>query len=99
MCEFAAFADLGDKMKLNPNFVVHNTGKETLLVPTAKVPFHGLVQGNPTVEFILNCLSKDTTEEEIVSAMSKEYQGELSDMSEDVASVIAQLKEIGAIDE
>ena len=49
-------------MKLNHNFIVHNTGDETLLVPTAEAPFHGLIQGNKTLEFILNCLQEDTTE-------------------------------------
>ena len=54
-------ASLGDVMKLNPNFVIHNIDRETLLVPTAEAPFHGLVQGNPTVVFILNHLRQDTT--------------------------------------
>lgn len=86
-------------MKLNPNFVIHNIDRETLLVPTAAALFHGLVQGNPTVDFILNHLRQDTTEEEIVAAMSREYNGNISDMREDVARVVAQLKQIGAIDE
>ena len=46
-------------MKLNPDFVVHNTGEETLLVPTARAPFHGLVQGNKTLDVILGCLQTE----------------------------------------
>lgn len=86
-------------MKLNQNFIIHNMGEETLLVPTAEAPFHGLVQGNSTVEFILNCLQNETTEEDIFAELSKEYKGSVNDMREDVASVIAQLRKIGAIDE
>lgn len=84
-------------MKLSPSFIEHNTGRETLLVPTAEASFHGLVQGNPTASFILNCLKNDTTEEEIVAAMQREYSGDVEAMREDVAEFIGQLKKIGAV--
>ena len=58
-------------MKLKDEFIVHSVGDETLLVPTAGASFHGLVQGNKTVDVILNCLLKDTTEEEILSVMKE----------------------------
>lgn len=86
-------------MKLNPNFVIHNTGQETLLVPTADAPFHGLVQGNETIDFILNYLQNDVTEEEIVSALAAEYNGNIEDMREDVAKALSELRKIGALDE
>lgn len=86
-------------MKLNPDFVVYQTGEETLLVPTAQAPFHGLGQGNASVGVILNCLTEDTTEEAIVDALASRFRGSRDDMREDVASVIEQLRRIGAIDE
>lgn len=85
-------------MKLNQEFIVHNVGDETLLVPTAGADFHGLVQGNKTVDVILNCLMKDTTEDEILSVMQEKFDGNESDMRADIADVIAQLRAIGAID-
>ena len=85
-------------MKLKEEFIVHNIGEETLLVPTAEALFHGLVQGNKTVDVILNCLVKDTTEEEILAVMKERFDGDEADMREDIADVIAQLRKIGAID-
>ncbi|WP_316630568.1 PqqD family protein [uncultured Ruminococcus sp.] len=86
-------------MKLNPNFLLHNIGEETLLVPTAGAPFHGLLQGNETIGFILKQLEEETTEEEIVSALADEYKGNIGDMREDVSKTLFELRRIGAIDE
>lgn len=85
-------------MKLKDEFIVHNVGDETLLVPTAEANFHGLVQGNKTVDVILNCLHKDTTEDEILSVMKEKYDGNEADMRADIADVIEKLRAIGAID-
>ena len=86
-------------MKLNHDFILHSVGEETLLVPTAQAPFHGLVQGNKTVDFIMNCLLKDTDEEQILSLMKEKYDGDEADMRADIADVITKLREIGALDE
>ena len=85
-------------MKLNKDFIMHNTGEEILLVPTAAARFHGLVQGNKAVEVILSCLQNDTTEDEILSVMKEKFDGDEEDMREDIRDVIKKLKEIGAID-
>ena len=68
-------------------------------MPTAEAPFHGLVQGNPTMDYILKQLLTDTTEEEIVAALSKEFKGDINDMREDVSAVITELRKIGAIED
>ncbi len=86
-------------MKLNDAFIVHTFNDETILVPTAAAPFHGLGEGNQTVGVILNCLTKDTTEEEIVDALAAAFDGNREEMAEDVRAVIAKLRAIGAIDE
>ena len=85
-------------MKLNEEFIMHNTGDEILLVPTGAARFHGLVQGNKAVEVILSCLENDTTEEEILSVMKEKFDGDEAQMREDIYDVVAKLKEIGAID-
>ena len=85
------------KMRISQNFVVYNMNEETLLVPTAEASFHGLGEGNKTVGVILNCLTKGTTEEEIVDALAAEFDGNRKEMAEDVRSVIAKLKSMGAI--
>lgn len=84
-------------MKLNDEFLVHKISCETLLVPTAQAPFHGLGQGNDTFYVILDCLKNDTTEENIVDALAEKYDGSRDEMAEDVRSVISKLRKIGAI--
>ena len=86
-------------MKLNDNFIIHKSREETMLIPTAAAPFHGLAEGNETVGVILNCLTKDTTEEEIVEALAAEFDGSREEMEEDVHMAIEKLRAIGAIDE
>lgn len=62
-------------------------------------PFHGLIQGNKSVDVILDCLQQDTTEAEIVNTMCKRFDGDRDIIAADVSDVIRQLKGIGAIDE
>ena len=86
-------------MKLNEHFVIYKMDGEAMLIPTAKAPFHGLGEGNETVWVILNCLTKDTTEEAIVEALAAAFTGSRAEMEEDVRSVLAKLRAIGAIEE
>ena len=86
-------------MKLNDAFVIYSINGDTLLVPTAAAPFHGLGEGNATVGAILNCLKTDTTEEKIVDALAAEFVGDRSEMAQDVRSVLEKLRSIGAIEE
>lgn len=85
-------------MKLNNDFLLYNTGAETLLVPTGAAAFHGLVQGNKSVDVILNCLKEETDEEKILAALKDRFDGDEADMRADIADVIARLRAIGAID-
>ncbi len=86
-------------MKLNQNFVKHTIDGQTVVVPTAGADFHGLVQGNKTVEVILNCLESDTTEEAIADELYNRFDGDKKVMRADVHDVITKLREIGAIDD
>ncbi|MBQ1436515.1 MAG: PqqD family protein [Ruminococcus sp.] len=85
-------------MKLNENFIHHDLDGQAVIVPTAEASFHGLVQGNKTVDVILSCLMKDTTQEAILAVMKERFDGDEADMREDIADVIAQLRKIGAND-
>lgn len=89
----------GVKMKLNPNFIKHTMDGMALVVPVAGADFHGIVQGNKTVDDILSCLEKDMSETEIVDFLCEKYDGDRSVIEEDVADVVSRLKEIGAVDE
>lgn len=86
-------------MKLNKNFIMHTMDGETVVVPTAEAGFHGLIQGNKSVEAILQCLEHDTTEEEILKNLTERFDGDESLMRADIRDVVSRLKKIGAIDE
>ena len=85
-------------MKLNQSFVKYDMNGKSMVIPLADADFHGVVQGNKTVGVILDCLSQDTTEEEIVSALCDRFDGDPAVIRADVANVIAKLREIGAIE-
>ena len=87
-------------MKLNPNFFACKMDDDTLaVVPVAEATFKGIVQGNRTVGDIIDCLSQDTSEEEIVDFLCEKYNGDRTIIAEDVKDIISRLKKIGAIDE
>ncbi len=86
-------------MKLNEKFIHYRLQDETLIVPTGGADFHGLVQGNKTLDAIAECLTHDTTEEAIVDALCARFNGDREVIAEDVAVAISRLKAIGAIDE
>ncbi len=86
-------------MKLNEDFVIHRISGETMLIPTASAPFHGIGEGDETVGVILDCLKKDTTEAAIVDALAAKFIGDRDEMAQDVHAVIEKLRAIGAIDD
>ena len=85
-------------MKLNKEFLLHNIGEETVLVPTGKADFSGIVRGNKTLGAVLQLLKTDTTEQEIVKAMCEQFDAPQSVIEKDVRRVIEELTRIGALD-
>ena len=60
-------------MKLKDGFVTHEMDGEQIMVATGEARFSGLVRSNATAAFIVECLKKPTTKEEIVAAMLEKY--------------------------
>lgn len=85
-------------MKLNNGFLAHNDGDEKLLVSTGAAKFSGLVRSNATAGFIIECLEKETTEDEIIAKMQKKWDVSDEIARKDVRKIIDQLRKIGAID-
>ena len=86
-------------MKISSSFILHEFDGQTVIVPTAKADFHGLVQGNKTLAAIYDCLKRETTEQEIVDTLCARYDGDINDITADVREAIEQLRQIGAINE
>ena len=84
---------------INEEYVVTNLNDETLLVPVGAVVenFHGIVRTNETAAFLIEQLKKDTTEEELVAALLKEYDVDRATAEKHVHAVLRKLREIKAI--
>lgn len=86
-------------MKLNKEFLLHNTGSESILVPTGAAGFSGVVRGNKTLGAVLELLKTDTTEAELVAAMKARFDAPEGVIETDVEKTLAELRKIGALDE
>ena len=86
-------------MKLNENFIIHQTERETVLVPVGGSGFAGLVRGNATLGAILSLLREDTDAKAIVAALRQIYDAPAETLTRDVERALAELRAIGALDE
>ena len=59
---------------------------------------HEIIRGNETLGTILDLLKKDTTEENIIAAMRREYDAPEGAIERDVKRVIDELSNIGALE-
>ena len=86
-------------MKLKKEFIPHETGNESLLIPAGGAGFSGLVKGNKTLGVILELLKEDTSEEKIIESMKQRFDAPEEVIAGDVRKVLSELRNIGAIDE
>ena len=86
-------------MKLNKNFLIHNTDSEVIIVPTADASFSGVIRGNKTLGMIADMLRNGTTEEEMIAAFREKFDAEEGIVENDVRSAVERLRKIGAIDD
>ena len=86
-------------MKLKKEFIPHETGNESLLIPAGGAGFSGLVKGNKTLGVVLALLKEDTTEEALVKAMQERFDAPADVIEADVKKALSELRKIGAIDE
>ena len=84
-------------MKLNPDFIVHHTGNDTIIVPTASAGFSGVVKGNQTLGVIVELIKNNLTEDEIIASMKEKYDAPQGMIEQDVRNALDQLRNIGAI--
>lgn len=85
-------------MKLKDTFITHMSNGEQILVD-ASGKFSGLIRNNETAAFIVECLKKETTVENIVDQMYEEYDASKEVLLKAVNDVVLQLRKAGAIDE
>ncbi len=86
-------------MKLNKDFIYRKVGSDSVLVPVGSSSFSGMVKGNATTGELIECLKEDMTEEQMVDRLVEKYDAPRDVIANDVAKVLAKLREIGAIEE
>ena len=70
-------------MKLKYDFVINNVAGETVAVSVGETEgrFNGYIKLNETGAFIFKALKKETTREEIISGLLKEYPDATPDLA------------------
>ena len=87
-------------MKLNDQFIVHESNGEAMLVPAGAAPFSGIVRGNRTLGAVLTLLKKETTEDALVRELKEQFRNAPEGAVErDVKKALCELRKIGALDE
>ena len=87
-------------MKLKDGYLLHESGRENLMIATgaAAAEFNGLVRSNDTAQFLLKCLQKNVSEQDLVQALLKEYDVDEATASRDVHGLVIKMMAEGFLD-
>ena len=90
-------------MKLKNEFIVHQSGEESLLVPTGNAGFSGIVRGNRTLGVMLELLQEETTETALIAALRERFDAaddaSAAAIASDVQKLLGELRAINALAE
>lgn len=86
-------------MKLKEGFITQESDGEQIMVGVANTNFSGIVRSNKTAAFIIDLLKEETTKQDIIDAMLKNYDASSDVIEKDVDNILKELRGIGAIDE
>ena len=86
-------------MKLKDGLITHESMGEHITVTAGSTAFNGMVRSNKTAGFIIECLKKPVTKEEIIEKMLENYDAPRAQIEKDVEHILEQLHNIGAIDD
>lgn len=83
-------------MKLKDEIVLGNIDGKDFAIATGSLSqkFQGLINNNPTANFIFTLLKTEQTEDSIVSAMLEKYDADENVIRADVKELLAQLEEM-----
>lgn len=87
-------------MKICDGYILRTVaGKNIVVSVGADVNFSGMLTLNDTGVFFWNLLQKDTTKEEMISAVTAEYDVDEKTVSEDIDEFLAKLTEKGILED
>ncbi len=87
-------------MKLKKEIVLGNIDGKNFAIATGKLSkkFNGIINNNPSADFIFNLLKTEQTEDSIVSAMLEKYDAPEEVIRADVKEILQKLNEIGILE-
>jgi hypothetical protein len=87
-------------MKIKEGFMLRNVADNYIVVPVGKasLEFKGLINLNGVGAFIWECLEKETTMEEVIDKVIKEYNIDNELATRDVNNFINKLVEAKLLD-
>ena len=88
------------KMKLNSDFLIHDTGNGEMLIPVGEETkrFHGVIKLNGTGSEIVHLLEEnDLSMEELLNHFYEEYEEDQEVIKQSVVEFINKLREINAV--
>lgn len=88
-------------MKVNKDLVLRKLGKKYVVIATGELSnkFHGMIRLNETGASMFNLLKEETTKEELLDNLLKEYKVDRSILVHDVDLLINTLESNGLLDE
>ena len=88
-----------DKMKIKKGFMLRKVGAQNIVVAVGAESrnFNGIIRLNDTGKFLWEKLRDETTEEELLSAMTNEYDIDSETAKNDISAFIETLKGAGLL--
>lgn len=85
-------------MRLKDTFITHDSQEGQILIDVSN-SFAGLLRSNQTAAFIIDCLGKDTTKEQLVDRLYERYDASRDVLEHDTEEILKKLRKIGALEE
>lgn len=88
-------------MRLNKDLMLGNIDGRDFAVATGELAgkFNGIINNNPSANFIFNLLKTEQTEDSIVAAMLEKYEVEEAVVRADVRELLELLRGEGLLEE
>lgn len=87
-------------MKLKNEIVLGSIDGRDFAIATGKLSakFNGIINNNPTANFIFTLLKTEQTEDSIVHAMLEKYDAPEAEIRADVREILEQLDKMGILE-
>ncbi len=88
-------------MKLNKDIMLGNIDGKDFAIATGELSkkFNGIINNNPTANFIFNLLKTEQTEDSIVAAVLEKYDAEEDVVRADVKELLDVIRKAGILEE